>query len=109
VEYQIIFLINGKRERLVLEHVKEEYGISPATFWTCWIADRKHINGEGETAEEAVQDMIKTKKISDDMKKAFHESINAAGAVYKTPIAESLIGAAVCSYTQQRDFMRRLR
>jgi hypothetical protein len=109
MEYQVVFLINGKRERLVVEHVKEEYGVSPATFWTCWIVGKKHINGEGDTAEEAIQDMIKTKTMCDNMRADFQKAIDSSGHVFKTPIFESHLGAAVNLYTQQRDLIRRLK
>lgn len=60
--YHVNMLINGKPEIMIVEYTAQEYGISEQSFWSCWLADSKHINGDGDTFEQAVQDMVKNKE-----------------------------------------------
>ena len=53
-----MFEIDGAKKQLVLEHVKEEYGVSEQEFWCCWIVGEEHVQGDGDTAEAAINNML---------------------------------------------------
>ena len=87
MEYQVVFIINNERKTLVLEHVKEEYGVSEQEFWCSWIKDEAHVQGDGDTAEAAINNML----MRCDMQRqgfALHQQIQSlkGTATWYTPI-----------------------
>ena len=68
MEYQIMFEIDEVRKRLVLEHVKEEYGVSEQEFWCCWIVGEEYVKVRAATAELVITKLIvNAKKIREYM------------------------------------------
>ena len=108
MEYQVIFEINGKREILVLEHVKEEYGVSEQEFWCCWIVNKKETNGEGRCAEEAIMDMLRQIKEIADMRSAMAAMLENNKLQFKTPIIPDLSEMAILQYRNQKELYRRI-
>lgn len=91
MEYKVVFVINGERKTLILEHIKEEYGVSEQEFWSCWLLDKKHICGDGDTPEKAIEAMIKQKESVELMRRLFNESIEKSITQFKTPIINDRI------------------
>jgi hypothetical protein len=77
----LIITSNGQRKTIVLEYTSQEYGVSEQSFWSCWLADEKHINADGDSAEACIKDMIEQMeyrkemwRISAEMRKNLQES-----------------------------------
>jgi hypothetical protein len=106
MEYQIVFEIDGKRERIILEHVKEEYGVSEQEFWSVWVADKKYICGDGDTAEQAIQNMMKDFNEREEIRALFKKSIENSGAQFKTPVIDQYADFVALQYQQTNRMIR---
>lgn len=81
MEYHVHFEINGKRETVVLEHVLEEYGVSEQEFWCCWISNEPYVEGSGNTADQAINNMIVRSESQRDGYKIHIENLKKKRAV----------------------------
>lgn len=51
--YYLTIQIGEKRQVIILENDLEQ-----ANYWACWFADEKHNNGEGDTLQQAINNMF---------------------------------------------------
>lgn len=57
--YHVTLTSGNQRAVIAVDHVLEEYGISEQEFVSTWFLDRPEIQGDGDTVEEAVNNLIK--------------------------------------------------
>lgn len=107
MEYHVALEINGKRELIILEHVKEEYGVSEQEFWSVWVANAKYICGDGDTAEQAIQDMIKSFNEREEIRIAFNAAVEKSVASFKTPIIDNLSEVVAIQYQAHNKMLRK--